>query len=142
MTEQPATVSGSCLCGAVKFTIPAATDVMACHCKMCRRQTTHYLATVTVTKPEVTFDEQRGLAWYQSSPTARRGFCRDCGSVLFWQDAKYIAVSAGALDDDFHLRLAAHIYVADKGAYYDISDDAPRFAAAPPDDFQPATDRP
>ncbi len=130
-------VSGSCLCGAVTFTIPPVTGVMACHCKMCRRQTTSHLATVTLTWPEVVFDQQRGLTWYQSSPSARRGFCRNCGSVLFWQAAESTAVSAGALDEEATLRLAAHIYAADKAIYEDISDSAPCFAADQPDDFQP-----
>ncbi len=134
---QQQTTSGSCLCGAVRFTIPMVTGVIACHCKMCRRQTTGHLATVTLTWPQVAFDDQRGLAWFQSSPSARRGFCRNCGSVLFWQAAKTTAVSAGALDDDSNLRLAAHIYVADKATYDDISDIAPCFAADQPDDFQP-----
>ena len=123
-------VSGSCLCGAVRFAIPPVTDVIACHCKMCRRQTTHHLAaTVSMPWPELHFSEQRGLAWYQSSPQARRGFCRECGSLLFWAIEDRVAVSAGAMDDDSHMRLTKHIYTRDKGAYYDIADGVPCFTA-------------
>ncbi len=120
--------SGSCLCGAVTFTVvPQDTNVLACHCKMCRRQTTHFLATVSVAEADLAFTEKRGLKWHQSSAAARRGFCAECGSALFWTtDQGTVGVSAGALDDDTGLHLYRHVYVADKGAYYDISDQLPQ----------------
>lgn len=121
--------SGSCLCGAVAFTAtPQDDNVLACHCKMCRRQTTHFLATVSVAQADLTFTEQRGLKWYQSSPAARRGFCAECGAALFWTNDKgTVGVSAGALDDDHGLHLHRHVYVADKGAYYDIPEHEPQY---------------
>ena len=135
MTDRART--GACLCGAVAFTVtPSDPHVLACHCKMCRRQTSHFLATVSVAASDLAITEPRGLKWYQSSPHARRGFCGECGSALFWTDDQgNLGVSAGALDDDTGLRLHSHIYVADKGAYYDIADDQRQYpgddAAAP-----------
>ena len=122
------TYTGSCLCGAVAFTVtPRDDEVLACHCKMCRRQTTHFLATVSAAAADLVFTEQRGLRWYKSSTAARRGFCGDCGSVLVWTDDHgNLGVSAGALDDDTGLHLKRNIYVADKGGYYDIPGDLPQ----------------
>ena len=59
-----------------------------------------------------------------------RGFCRNCGSFLFWQhnDEETISISMGVLDAPTGLKLARHIFVADKGDYYDITDDLPQEA--------------
>ena len=64
------------------------------------------------------------LAWYDSSAKAKRGFCRTCGSSLFWQGTARdaIDIAAGAFDQPSGLRTTAHIYVADKADYYDITD--------------------
>jgi len=53
--------------------------------------------------------EGRGLKWYRSSDTARRGFCGECGSTLFWKgDGKdYTAIAAGSLDGATGLNLRA-----------------------------------
>ena len=70
------------------------------------------------------------LSWFRASDIARRGFCRNCGSFLFWQhnDEETISISMGVLDAPTGLKLARHIFVADKGDYYDITDDLPQEA--------------
>ena len=64
------------------------------------------------------------LHWYRSSERARRGFCRHCGSSLFWEPGGkgYVAVAAGTLDEPTGLETIRHIHVADKGDYYEIAD--------------------
>jgi len=59
---------------------------------------------------------------------ARRAFCRQCGSTLFWQGTgrDYISIAAGTLDDSSGLSTACHIFTADKGGYYEIADSAPQ----------------
>jgi hypothetical protein len=62
----------------------------------------------------------------------RRGFCKECGSALFWHPDRHagrahrIAVSAGSLRKPTRLRLSEHIFVGDKGDYYDIADGLPQ----------------
>ena len=61
----------------------------------------------------------------RARPHARRGFCADCGSSLFW-DAPgrgYIAIAAGSVDGDTGVRTAAHWYTSQKGDWYDLPDD-------------------
>ena len=66
------------------------------------------------------------VSWYQSSPKARRGFCGQCGSSLFWDGpGENLSIHAGSLDAPTGLRLVGHIYCADKGDYYQIADDLP-----------------
>ena len=77
------------------------------------------------------FIDSNNLTWFDSSPTARRGFCRLCGSNLFWEgkDLPYISITAGSLDSPTGLKLDRHIYVADKGDYYEIADGVPQSQA-------------
>jgi hypothetical protein len=69
--------------------------------------------------------EQRGLKWYASSANVRRGFCVECGSCLFFDEAgdHKLGFCAGTLDAPTELRSKAHIFVASKGDYYSIADD-------------------
>jgi hypothetical protein len=70
------------------------------------------------------------VTWYQSSDKVRRGFCSVCGSFLFWDPTNMdiIAVGMGAFDRPTATKLTKHIFVADKGDYYDIADDLPQSA--------------
>src|SRR5690606_31643386 len=93
-------LSGGCLCGAVRFEARAAeAKVVNCHCGQCRRFHGHCGAYVTLKDDDFRLARKDGLAWYESSPKARRGFCRLCGSSLFWQGfgRNEIDVAAGAL---------------------------------------------
>jgi len=125
--NQPALRTGSCICGAVAFeTTGALKDVVYCHCTDCRKQAGQALAFTAAWKDQFRFTEERGLKWFQSSEHSRRGFCGECGSVLFFDtdgDEK-LTITAGAFDGATGLASAAHIWVASKGDYYDINDGA------------------
>jgi hypothetical protein len=103
-------------------------DVIACHCGQCRRWHGHVGAYTAVPRAALELTAAGDLAWYRSSEEATRGFCRACGSSLFWQGEgrPYVAVAAGSLDDGSGLRLAAHIFVADCAAYEVIADGLPQ----------------
>ena len=121
--------SGRCLCGAVGFrTKGPLRGVVYCHCSQCRRQSGHYFAATNVTDADIEIDGADNLTWYAASRSARRGFCRTCGSVLFWKhnDLDYHSVLAGAFDKPSELRGECRIFVADKGDYYSIDDGLPQ----------------
>lgn len=122
---------GSCLCGAVRFTVAGELGAPdACHCSQCRRQSGHYWASTDVPREAVTIEGGDGLTWYQSSEKVRRGFCATCGSALFWDvpGRAKIAIGMGAFDAPTGTHLERHIFVADKGDYYDIADGLPQSA--------------
>jgi hypothetical protein len=124
--------TGRCLCGAVAFEVRGPlSDPTACHCSQCRRQTGHFIVSSNAARDDVTFQTQDGLAWYRSSDIAERGFCKTCGSTLFWRaDGRdYLSIAAGALDPPTGLRIAKHIYVGSKSDYYDVPTDVPVFDA-------------
>jgi hypothetical protein len=120
---------GSCLCGGVSFSIEGKLGAPdACHCTQCRKQSGHYFASANVPKAALSVDGQENVAWYQSSAKVRRGFCSKCGSTLFWDPPArdWIAVAMGALDTPTSSHIEKHIFVAEKGDYYEIVDGLPQ----------------
>lgn len=120
---------GSCLCGAVTFEVTGdlpAPD--ACHCRKCRKHSGHYFASTDVPRSAVTIHGGERVTWFQSSDRVRRGFCAVCGSSLFWDPPArdWIGIAMGAFDTPTRTHLRIHIFVADKGDYYDITDGLPQ----------------
>ena len=121
---------GGCLCGAIRYEISGPLrSVLNCHCGMCRRFHGHFGAYTSVSRANLTFRGSSEPGWYQSSDSARRGFCPSCGASLFWQrkDSDEISIAAGSLDQPTGLNTAGHIFTADKGDYYDIDGEAPQW---------------
>jgi len=121
---------GGCLCGAVRYEVSGELrPALVCHCRMCQ-QTHGVPAAYSAAKRErLALTEARGLAWYASSGTARRGFCRECGASLFWEPTggDYVAIACGTLDQPTGIKTVGHIFVADKGDWYEIADGLPQF---------------
>ena len=124
--------TGSCLCGAVTFEV--AGDLPppdACHCTKCRKWTGHLLAGTDVPRSALTVHGEGTVTWFRSSEKVRRGFCSTCGSSLFFDPIDqvknpWIGVSMGAFDQPTGTRLGVHVFVGDKGDYYDIADGVPQ----------------
>ena len=127
--------SGRCLCGAVRYVVHGPLrDVSYCHCSQCRRTSGHYVAASACESGDLQLIEHRGLRWYRSSAAAERGFCRHCGSSLFWRPAHgaHISIMAGTLDVPTGLAACEHIHVDSASDYYVIDDGLPRFAGDTP----------
>ena len=126
------TVTGSCLCGAVRYDVNGPLrPVVACHCAQCRKTSGHHVAATSALRGDVEIHGH--VTWYQSSPTARRGFCAVCGSNLFWDGPGVnLSIMAGTLDGDPGIALVGHIFCADKGSYYEIADGLPQADADDP----------
>lgn len=121
--------TGSCLCGKVRLKISGPMrSVVACHCTQCRKQSGHYYAATNVPDDALEVAGMEHVKWFQSSEEARRGFCQECGSALFWKKITddFTSVLAGCLDKPTGLQVAKHIFVADKGDYYAITDGLPQ----------------
>jgi hypothetical protein len=120
---------GSCLCGDVTFKVEGDLPPPdACHCNQCRKQSGHFWASTDVLKAILTVTGEDKLTWFQASEKVRRGFCRRCGSFLFWDPVARdkIAIAMGAFDAPTQTSLAHHIFVANKGDYYEIADGLPQ----------------
>lgn len=121
--------TGSCLCGAVRFEVSCAlTAPDGCHCSACRKWSGHYFVSTDVPRAAVKIEGEDKITWYQSSEKARRGFCSVCGSSLFWDPLHrdWTGIAMGAFERPTDTKIAVHIFVADKGDYYDIADGVPQ----------------
>lgn len=128
------THTGSCLCGAVTFRVEGLLGAPSvCHCGQCRKSSGHLWADTEVPKAALTVTKDEGLAWFQSSEKVRRGFCRVCGSSLFWEPLyrDWIGIGMGAFDGPTGVKVAKHVFTAAKGDYYDIADGLPQESAPP-----------
>lgn len=121
---------GSCFCGAVKFEltgdIPAPS---ACHCTQCRKHSGHYEASTDVPRSNLKVFGSESLTWFHTTgKNVRRGFCSTCGSSMFWDPVgrDCTSIAMGAFDTPTSTKLVRHIFVANKGDYYDIADGLPQ----------------
>jgi hypothetical protein len=118
-------LTGRCLCGAVTFEVDGPLrDVVVCHCRECRRWAGHVWATTSAPRGALRVSEQGALRWIdspESETNARRAFCSECGSSLFWAapGRDTISISAGALDPPTGLRTTREIYTEFAGDYYE-----------------------
>jgi hypothetical protein len=121
--------SGRCLCGAVSYEVTGPLrEVLICHCEECRRWHGHVSATTAAKKGDLVMIREGGLRWIQSprsDASARRGFCAECGSSLFWDapGRETISIAAGTLDGETGLRIASHWYVSQAADYYELAAD-------------------
>jgi hypothetical protein len=133
--SRDAVARGRCLCGEVRFEVHGPLrPVIYCHCTMCRRSSGHHVAATACAPEHLRLLAAHSLRWYRSSAIARRGFCETCGSQLFWEPAHggHVSIWAGALDAPTGLKTSRHIFVAEKGDYYEIGDGLPQWPGDSP----------
>lgn len=126
---------GRCLCGNIAFEGEAPNEpVSSCHCKQCRQWGSSPFDAYSVPLANLNFTSgEDKVKYFESSEFARRGFCPDCGSNLFWHgdrlpEVKHrIAIAVGALEAPTGLKAGPHIFCAGKGDYYEIEGDRPQY---------------
>lgn len=113
-------IEGKCLCGAVTVRMtPPKPHVEACHCSMCRRWGGGpFLSLKMVTDPEIEGGEH--IARYASSDWAERGFCRECGTHLFYyyKPKGGYSFTVGLFDAASGFAFTQEIFIDDKPDCY------------------------
>ena len=91
-------MKGKCLCGAIEVVADDHAEVGLCHCSMCRRWSGGAPFFASQVK-KVTFENEENIGRYTSSDWAERGFCKKCGTPLYYRliDKDMYFVSAEAL---------------------------------------------
>ncbi|WP_343564427.1 GFA family protein [Kiloniella sp. b19] len=133
MTSDKTISTGGCLCGQVRYEVTGPLrGVVNCHCTMCQKLHGSFGAHSKALKSDIRITEDQGLAWYRTSDVARRGFCRNCGSSLFWDPYELDAtgILAGSLDGETGLETIGHIFVAEKADFCVLDDALPKFDAS------------
>lgn len=116
---------GSCLCGAVKI-IANNVDkhVGACHCGMCRKWNGGPFMEVDCGS-QVTFEGEENIIVYNSSAWAERGFCKQCGSHLFYRlkHNQQHMIPPGLFDNDEDFVFDHQVFIDRKPSYYSFSNE-------------------
>jgi hypothetical protein len=114
---------GRCLCGAVNFTATNINNnVAACHCGMCRRWGGGPLMAVSC-GTEVAFDGEENITVYNSSDWAERGFCKKCGSHLFYRlkGINEHQIPAGLFDSQGSFNFDLQVFIDRKPSFYSFA---------------------
>jgi len=129
--------TGRCLCGAVSYELAEApTSYGACHCGMCRRFSGGIELGVQVMPGDITWSGEDSIQTYTSSDWAERGFCRVCGSSLFWRLTMdgpmkgMMSLAAGSLDDLDGMELSHEVYIDHKPAGHAFAGERQRMTEA------------
>lgn len=125
------TFSGSCLCGSVQFSFAAPSLWCAhCHCTMCQRA--HGAALVTwvgVDEKGLQFNHNGQLHWHPSSADSERGFCRECGSTLFFRSERWpgeVHIARANVDGEIDRLPASHAHWESHVDWCEVDDSLPR----------------
>ncbi len=124
--------SGSCLCGAVCVHASSAElNAGACHCGMCVKWGGAALLSVHCGSG-VSFSDEDAVQRYQSSEWAERGFCKHCGTHLFYRliGQDNYSIPVGLFDDNTAFHMSQQIFIDKKPGYYSFADDTENLTEA------------
>ncbi len=132
--ETPETTErqGQCLCGAVQINaLQSSNMVGACHCGMCRRWGGGPALELDC-GTNVMLTGEDHIAIYDSSEWAEHGFCKTCGTNLFYrlkENGQYMIASA-IFDNQDGLTFTTQVYIDDKPSYYSFAEQTENLTGA------------
>ncbi|HVH75868.1 MAG TPA: GFA family protein [Stellaceae bacterium] len=133
-----ATITGGCLCGAVRYRAEAdAPSATVCHCRDCQKFTgSAFAALVLVPKNRVTIEGT--LKTFSSiggsGKPILRHFCPEYGSSIAEEPGTrpgMIILTVGTFDEPEAASPAREIFRDDALAWVSVAGDIPRFAKRP-----------
>lgn len=118
------TSQSKCLCGSTIFSFKLKnSEVHACHCSICRKQTSGINLTIDIEQGSLRIIADKYLTIYDSSEWAERGFCNRCGTNLFWRlkDDSYCNINVFSIEHQPQdLKLTTEVYIDHKPDFYDF----------------------
>jgi len=142
----PEKASGSCLCGAIRFTANLPSIVCAhCHCSMCRRNHgAGYVTWFAIPPAKLVVDSGADeLVRYASSEHGSRSFCGRCGSTLFCDSSHFpdrVDIALGAMLEPIDRAPQVHIFFDSGAPWIKVADELPRLGGKT--GFEPLKDEP
>ncbi len=115
---------GKCVCGAVRFTAKSvSTSVGACHCGTCRSWGGGPFMGVNCGS-DVSFEGGENIKVFNSSDWAERGFCRKCGTHLFYRIKrnKQHIMLAGLFGGGVQFVYTHQVFIDEKPGFYEFAD--------------------
>ena len=123
---------GQCLCGKVTLTaMKASNDVGACHCKMCRRWGGGPFMEIDC-GADVDIDGEENVSIFDSSDWAERGFCRSCGTHLFYRlkGSRQHMVPVGLFEDSESLAFKGQVFIDEKPDSFAFANETKNYTGA------------
>lgn len=109
-----------CLCGKVEFSVTKpSNNIGACHCSTCRQWGGGpFLAVDCGTELDIKGEDN--LSIYQSSDWAERGFCKSCGTHLFYRlkQSGQTLLTAGLFPQGTEFVFDHQVFIDEKPDYY------------------------
>lgn len=132
-------ISGSCLCGRVSFTVTGPFDAFHwCHCSRCRKDTGSAHASNVFTRPgHIEWLGGEDLVRRFDLPEAKRyakAFCTHCGSPVPYlnRSGTALIIPAGTLDRDPGIPPGDNIHWSSRAPWYEAGLAAARYDEDPP----------
>ncbi len=93
--------SGGCQCGAIRWHAAELRDnPHICHCRMCQKAFGNMFADLVGIRHEHLTWTRGAPSEFESSSAAARGFCKDCGTPLYYRSlgGPHVSMSIGSFD--------------------------------------------
>ncbi len=136
MTDLPVDTSftgaeftGGCQCGRVRYRATMEPEgVNYCHCRMCQRAVGNLFAALAGVRRDRLEWTAGAPAIFESSSSAERGFCRDCGTPLFfrYKASENCNLTVGSFDHPERLKPELHYGIESRVPWHAIGDNLPR----------------
>jgi hypothetical protein len=137
----PSPLNGSCLCGAVRYTVSVPiSKLRACHCTHCQKSSGAG-GSVNAVVPSASFALTQGApkpyadTGTHSGRTLYRYFCGDCGSPIYSQrdgNPEFVVVRAGSLDHAAGMKITTHIWTTSARPWAQIDPASEQHPGNPP----------
>ena len=130
------TYTGQCHCGAVRYQLSGEPKVVSlCHCRDCQRSAGAPMVSWAMFPDTALTLLQGQPKTINSSGTAMRSFCGECGSGLFYRNAAILPgivdVQSATLDDPDQLPPSLQIQTAERLHWISTINDLPGFERYP-----------
>ena len=117
------TLTGGCQCGAVRFRVRLLGRGSICHCRMCQKAFGGFFGPL-ITAHDATWTRGEPK-WFQSSNSARRGFCGNCGTPLAYETKFGLELAIGAFDNPEVAAPRIQVNLTDKLSFFDTLTELP-----------------
>ncbi len=128
---------GSCLCGKVTIEVKQITDIIHCHCSLCRKSSGTAYATNGFVKTSdfVINSGQEEIREFELRPGKRRHFCGICASPVYSSNESApdrIRLRLGILDSDIKETVISHNFVSSKANWDCFETSLPQYNSHEP----------
>ncbi|MEM9965733.1 MAG: GFA family protein [Asticcacaulis sp.] len=120
-------MQGRCLCGSVTLTAADHSEIDVCHCDMCRRWAGGPAFVIGFKVSELVIEGREHITDYSSSDWADRGFCKRCGTHLYYRMKTdgFHTIGAGLFTASQDMIVTKQIFIDEKPAHYDLANETP-----------------